>query len=49
MLRDDAAVKMEEMAASLEELKKKERVTESVVLEAKKRNAEIKVRINAWQ
>lgn len=44
MLRDDAAAKMEEMAAALEELKKKERVTESVVQEARKRNAEIKVK-----
>lgn len=32
------------MAAALEELKKKERVTESVVQEARKRNAEIKVK-----
>lgn len=42
-MRDDAATKMEEMAATLEELKKKERVTESVVQEARKRNSEIKV------
>lgn len=42
-MRDDAAAKMEEMAATLEELKKKERITESVVQEARKRNGEIKV------
>lgn len=43
VLRDEAATKMEEMTSSLEELKKKERVTESVVQEARKRNSEIKV------
>lgn len=45
VLRDDAARKMEEMTASLEELKKKERVTDSVVQEARKRNSEIKVNV----
>lgn len=42
-LRTEAAENMSELTGKLEELKKKKRVTEDVVAEAKRRNQEIKV------
>lgn len=43
-LREEAAAKMEQLAATLDELRKKERTTTGVIDEARKRNIEIKVR-----
>lgn len=47
MLREDAAIKMDELTTQLEELKKKERSTDNVVEEARKRNADVKEQLRS--
>lgn len=44
MLRNEYAIKYEELSANLQELKDKKRVTENVVAENERRNKSIKVR-----
>lgn len=47
MLREDAAIRMEELTTELEELKKKQRSTDNVVEEARKRNADVKEQLRS--